>query len=161
MFLELLASSRETSVSKGHNQSKLCEHLQKSSSVPTFNATVIIGWTGGQPWPCSCFVVSCGAMTSKNFIWSKIAFHVEQVSSKKHGQIFMGSKIAPHEIICSSDNVHGVREKYHVCPYYHDFVQQTNLWVHNNWRRWSWSFLCLPIHLQGRRVPWVRWWYTL
>ena len=43
-----------------------------------------------------------------------MAFHVEQFSSTKHAQIFMWSKIAPHENIYPTDNVRGVRDKYHV-----------------------------------------------
>ena len=38
--------------------------------------------------------------------WSKIAFQAEQFSSTKHAQIFMCSKIAPHENICSADKYH-------------------------------------------------------
>ena len=53
-------------------------------------------------------------MTRKKCMWSQIAFNVEHFSSTKHAEIFMRSKIAPHGNICSTDNVRGVRDKYHV-----------------------------------------------
>ena len=52
-------------------------------------------------------------MTSNKCMWSKIAFNVEHFSSTKHAEIFIWSKTSPHEDICSTDNVHGVRNKYH------------------------------------------------
>ena len=112
MFSEL-ASSRETSVSKGHNQSKLCEHLQKCSSVPTFNATVIIGWTDGQPWPCSCLLVKWGNdkqrfhMEQNCFSWrasflhkARTNFHGEQNCSTWNYLLFGQCPRRPRQISC-------------------------------------------------------------
>ena len=55
-------------------------------------------------------------MSIKKFHVGKIAFCAEHFSCTKHAQIFLWRKIAPHENICSTDNVRSVRDKYHVWP---------------------------------------------
>ena len=52
---------------------------------------------------------------TNNFVlWGKIACHVMRFCSTRPSKISMWSKIAPHEICCSTDNVRSVRDKYDV-----------------------------------------------
>ena len=53
---------------------------------------------------------------TNNFVlWGKIACHVKRFCSTRPSKISMWSKIALHEICCSTDNVRSVRDKYDVC----------------------------------------------